>query len=127
MMGDGFIKSGQDHSTGSTLFFITFGPLVWAGQLTLLYGGHTLICFYGGAALLADLLVIGISMPLALMLLVFIARPDRSARALQMRNLPPTRGRPIGSIARLLAVLSLVAVLWTGSTAWLVSACTQGR
>lgn len=127
MAKDGnFFRSGREPSTAGTLVFLMFGPLVWAGHLTLVYGGHTLVCLRGGMADAAGMYVLAVTVVAVLIVCSFIFQLERWARAMGLLT-GEDANRTTHRIARLLAILSLIAVLWSGATVGLVSACVQGR
>ncbi|MCT7373986.1 hypothetical protein [Chelativorans salis] len=123
---DDFFPLGPKPSTTGTIFYLLFGPLLWAGQLTVAYGGHTLACVRGSSPELADAIVIVVTALALVALTGFLIWQDRCARALGQPALP-ARDRATDSMARLLVVLSLPAVLWGGATVGLVAACVAGR
>jgi hypothetical protein len=123
---DDLLAPRPKPSTLGTLVYILFGLIVWAAQLTLVYLGHTLACRLGWPLQAADVLVLGGSIALAAIVIAFLAAPAPVARRL---GLPPGMEdrRVYDRFARAIALLAAVAILWTGATALLVAACTQGR
>ncbi len=77
-----FFRTGTRASIVGTLAYMLFGPLTWAVQLTLVYGGHTLTCATGGGAALADWIVIAVSLVAALVVVVFLLMQDSMADVL---------------------------------------------
>jgi len=104
------------------LVFLMAGPLIWAVHFAVLYGGHTLLC---AAALdmWAKPLVAAATILAGLAILALLHRPDVWARRLGLGAVGPYRT----DLARLLAALSGLAVLWGGATALVLTACVGGR
>jgi hypothetical protein len=46
-MGDAEERSRVREPLGGALLYVLFGPILWASHLTLIYGGHTLLCALG--------------------------------------------------------------------------------
>lgn len=109
-----------------TLTYILFGPLLWSLQLTMVYGGHTLICTGGMPDAFGRLLVLAVSIALALVLVAFLFAHGAAARMFGLSG--DTSGRlTYDRLSRLISYLALIAILWTGATALVVTACVQGR
>jgi hypothetical protein len=123
---DDLLAPRPKPSTLGTLVYILFGLIAWAVQLTLVYAGHTLACRLGWQAATADALVLGVSVVPAVAVVAFLAAPAPFARWLGLHPGMDDR-RVYDRFARAVAVLATVAILWTGATALLVTACTQGR
>ncbi|MCR4264673.1 hypothetical protein [Nitratireductor sp. ZSWI3] len=121
-----FFPPAPKPSTTGTLVYMLFGPLVWAVQFTLAYGGHTLVCARGGAPWISDVVVLAATALTAVLLVCFLVWQERCAGAFG-QPAPPRRDRPTDGIARILAFLSLVAVFWGGATVGLLDACVLGR
>lgn len=121
-----FFPPTKKPSTTGTLLYLMFGLLVWAAHLTIIYGGHTLLCALGFPPQASDWLVIVTTAGAALAIAFFLARQKWWA---QMLALPPDGhpDRPLDLIAHLAAVLSLVAVIWAGAAVAFVASCAQGR
>ena len=117
-------KSGP--STTGTLLYILAGPINWALQFTAVYGGHTLACALGASAALATAMLIALTAAAAFAMVLFLLMQDRAARLSGLRENTAGR-RSYDLTARVLAFLSLVAIIWTGGTALLLDACVQGR
>lgn len=120
------LRPGPRPSVPGTLACLLFGPILWAVQFTVVYASHTLVCSQGGSAPAGHGIVIGTSVALAAAIIAFLLLPERFARGL---GLPPgmdSRSTYL-RIARVGAVLGLVAIVWTGLTAVIVDACAQAR
>jgi len=113
-------------STAGTLVFLAVGPLIWALHLSILYGGHTLICRYRIAPPAADLLVLVATAAATSAILAFLVLPGWSADLLGVRRHAEGRPAYVG-MAWILAVLAGVAILWAGLAALMVNSCTLGR
>lgn len=117
-------KSGP--STVGTLLYILAGLLAWALQFTAVYGGHTLVCALGASPALASAMVIVVTAATAVALALFLLMQDRSAWFFGLHE--DTAGRAsYDTISRLVGFLSLVAILWTGATVFVLNSCIQGR
>ncbi len=123
---DDLLAPRPKPSTVGTLVYILFGLIVWAVQLTLVYGGHTLVCRLGWSPAWADAMVVGVSVVPAVAVVAVLAAPAPVARRLGLHPGMDDR-RVYDRFARAVAALATVAILWTGATALVVSACTQGR
>jgi hypothetical protein len=109
-----------------TLAYILFGPIMWALQLGIVYGGHTVICTSGAPAGFAQIIVLAITAFAALTLLAFLLGQRHAARFFGL--LEETAGRrTYDSLSRIIGILSMIAIIWAGGTALLVTACVQGR
>ncbi|KKB12731.1 hypothetical protein VE25_05740 [Devosia geojensis] len=116
-----------------TLVFLCLGPLLWAVQLTLIYGPQSSLCAYGigtgqgGSNLLVAGLILIVS---ALCMGLAAAALLRPGAAYELA----TGTRPSGEtwpfltwVMRALAALSLLAMLYAGLGALLLPACAQLR
>ncbi|WP_265518670.1 hypothetical protein [Nitratireductor luteus] len=117
-----FFPPTRKPSTTGTLVYLMFGLLVWAAHLTIVYGGHTLLCALGFPPEAASWLVIAATAGAMLVVVCFLTWRKPWAR---MTSLPPDR--TIDLIARLIAILSLVDILWAGAAIAFVTSCSQGR
>ncbi|MBP7338965.1 hypothetical protein [Niveispirillum sp.] len=118
----------KDHppSITRTLLFLLWGPIVWGVQFTLSYGGHTLLCAQGASPVASQWGLAG----LALLALIAIAPVAFRSGAVAARlGVLPTGGEGgfVVLVARLAAILSLIAVPWTAAGALMLQACIQGR
>ena len=112
-------------STVGTLAYILSGPLVWALHLTVIYGGHTLACNQEGAGGTTAWLVIAATVT-SLCILLPVAFSQRIASLFGV--VEKTTDRPeYQALARSLAGLSAIAVIWSGAAVAFVTACTQVR
>ena len=116
-----------------TLIFILVGPIVWAVHLTLIYGSQSSLCAFnlgedrsgGNDAVVAIILIatavfvaiVGFSAVRASFVHTLIARADP----------PEEQFGFIVTIMRILAGLSIVAMLYAGIGAVILPACDQLR
>jgi hypothetical protein len=114
-------SSSARRSGGAGALWLLFGPAVWAVHFTLLYGAHTLLCaLAGGAATrVVPLVVITATAAALAILTVPLVRAPTSYR----RPPPDPVSAFIRSTTVWLLVLSVIAVLWAGATALIVTAC----
>jgi hypothetical protein len=116
-----------------TLIFILFGPIVWAVHLTLIYGGQSSLCAFhvgedksGGNTIVVAIILITTA--------VLIAAVGFSAVRANFVHTLIARAAPcaeqigfIVTIMRILAGLSILAMLYAGIGAVLLPACDQLR
>lgn len=112
------------------LLYIMIGPVVWASCHMLVYAIHWMLCSTG----YADLTVLGLGIvPVSLLLVtglaasclvLAIARPDMLARLFRVGSQPEIHQFSRESM-RLLAILSLFAVMATGATTLFIPACVS--
>jgi hypothetical protein len=119
----------RDHARPSAtgaLAYLTLGPIIWAVQLTVVYGGHTLLCDAGAPPASSVTLVAATTA--AAVLAVLAALLFRPALARRAGLGPDTSGRrTLEALARLLDLLSLIAIVWSGSAAAVLQACAAAR
>jgi hypothetical protein len=121
-------RDGHDPraSATGTLAYLLLGPLIWAVQLTLIYGGHTLLCVAESPPASPMALVAGTTA--AAFLATAVALFFRTALARGFGIGPDAAGRgTLVALARLLDLLSLFAIAWSGSTIALLEACVAAR
>jgi uncharacterized membrane protein YjgN (DUF898 family) len=118
-------KSPFSEKSVGTVAIALVGPsFVWGLHFAAVYAIQSLFCdIFGGsrAAYQAQMAVIAATVAALLILLLLIAKP---AAVLRM-NRPETSLSFLAGVMRLLALLSFFGVLWAGSAALLVPACTQ--
>jgi hypothetical protein len=114
-----------------TILPVLFGPIVWAVHFLIVYGGHASLCAAGDRLPLFDAgslpWLLGGATILALFLLV--APLFRPGVFLDLREEGGATQDPrfLGWLMRLLAVLSLVAVLCMGIAILILPICQQLR
>lgn len=116
-------RTGPRYGTAiAALVYMLFGPLIWAGHLTLVYGAHTLICARNLGPGWASTVVYGVT---ALGLGILFAA---MAYAVSRRRAADAAGETVfrfeHDIMGLMALLSAVGVAWGGLTAVFIGACT---
>ena len=123
-------EPAEESSIASAILFVLTGPILWAGHLAAVYALQSVTCAIGGQSITAADIVPSLVTVATLVavgpLLIALGIPGRLARALRLRF---GRGddRVLISVSRLLGVLSLVGVLWTGSAALALDTCGQLR
>lgn len=109
-------------STVGTLVYLLLGLIIWAIQFTAIYMVHTLVCTVGAPASIASTFVFILSAAIAIALVVALINGDKLARVLGVGA--DAQGRTTyDGIFRLIAILSIVAIVWSGATALIVMAC----
>jgi hypothetical protein len=116
----------REPSTIGTLVFVLWGLIVWGLQFTALYFGHTWFCALGASpGTTTALAAIITAIAVAAMLPVAWAPTRPAALAgLDRRDDDP---RHLILVARAVALLSIIAALWTGAAAIVVEACELAR
>lgn len=112
-------------STLGTLVYILWGPIGWGGQLTLVYVGHTVFCALGATPLVDVLIGLATAFAMASIAPIILA-PTWPGALVRLHPQDADAGS-LMVIARWLAVLASLAVLWTGATLLLVDACMFAR
>lgn len=116
-----------------TLIFIMTGPILWAAQLTLIYGSQSSLCAFGvgvgsgGNNPLAAGAVIGATVLCMILAGVALARPEASFGLITGVTTPGDQWRFLRAVMRILTGLSLLAMLYAGLGAVLLPACAQLR
>lgn len=123
-----FFRSGPEPSTAGTLLYVMFGLIVWAGQFTIVYAGHTLACALALAPPFVDILIIAVTLAALAAIATFLIWPRRMARLFRIRaDALGQTGDAILHIARAIAILSAIAVTWSGGALAFVSVCALSR
>ncbi|SOD41863.1 hypothetical protein [Nitrosovibrio sp. Nv4] len=116
-----------------TLVFMLVGPIVWTVHLTLIYGSQSLLCALnlgedrsaGNAAIIAIILV---ATAVCIAAVGFsAARPGFVHALIARADLPADQAGFIVTIMRVLAWLSILAMLYAGLGAVILPACGQLR
>lgn len=116
-----------------TLVFILVGPLVWTLHLTVIYGSQSLLCALnpgedrsmGNAAVVAIILVA--TAAFVAVAGFSVARPSFVHALIARADLPADQAGFIVTIMRVLAWLSILAMLYAGLGAVMLPACDQLR
>ncbi|HJT50980.1 MAG TPA: hypothetical protein VJ734_03480 [Nitrosospira sp.] len=125
--------SSSNRQGIGTLIFILVGPIVWAVHLTLIYGSQSSLCAFnlgedrsGGNSTVVAIILIATA--------VFIATVGFSAVRANFVHTLIARTAPsaeqvgfIVTIMRILAGLSILAMLYGGIGAVILPACDQLR
>jgi hypothetical protein len=120
-------EPAKEPPVASAILFLLTGPILWAGHLTLVYALQSVTCAIGAfqsAATIIPAFVASATLVAAMLILVAIWLPGRLTRYRSGRGESQTF---LNSVARLLSILSLTGVLWTGSAAFALEACSQLR
>ncbi len=123
---DELLTPNPKPSTVGTLVYILFGPILWALQLAVIYGGHTLACSQGGTPATGEWLVYAASIVPGVVVLAFLVVQSPFARMMGLTRAMEDR-KAYDRIAWVTALLSEFGIVWSGVTALVVTACTQGR
>lgn len=116
----------REPSTIGTLVFLLWGLIVWGLQFTAIYLGHTWFCALGAAPAATIALAAILTAAAAAAILPVAWAPSRPA-ALVGLDRPDDDLRHLLLIARTVALLSIVAAVWTGAAAIAVGACELAR
>lgn len=114
------------QSVGTVLIAL-IGPLtIWALHFSAVYGAHHLVCATLTGSRTGDLMLAAVSVAtvLALLaLLLFIVKPHVVLRMDEAMAISKKSQSFLTDVMRLLALLSLFGVLWSGSTVFFLPAC----
>lgn len=111
-----------------TLVFILTGPILWAAELTAIYGAQSSLCAFGAVPqVTVGWLVIAISLVLLLADIVAIVRPFPLFNLLVGGSPPPDQRAFILGAMRGLGSLSALAMLYFMLAATFLPACAQLR
>lgn len=125
----GYRSNRQDMGT---LIFILLGPIVWAIHLTLIYGSQSSLCaFNAGESAAGRNVVVGIILAATVLCIAATgysaARPGFVHALVARATLPAEQAGFIVAVMRLLAGLSILAMLYAGLGAVMLPACEQLR
>jgi hypothetical protein len=114
----------REPSTVGTLVFLMWGLIVWGLQFTALYLAHTWFCALG-----ASTAATGILAAILTIIAVFAIAPVLLAPALMGKLVGLRQGDSthLLTVARVVALLSTVAAIWTGAAVIVVDACALTR
>lgn len=123
--------SAERASTTGAIFFILFGPIVWAGHLLVVYGGHAVLCATGVASNwslpIVPLLLWGTTGAALILLTVGLLWAPRLRRLLGVASGIEDQNGWLEHLMRLLATLSLFGVVYAGVAVLVVPQCAQLR
>ncbi|WP_027997641.1 hypothetical protein [Sinorhizobium arboris] len=118
----------REPPVAGAIFFLLAGPILWGGHLLAVYTFHAVACAAGGpwtTTIIPGSIVVA-TLAAAGALLLAYAFPGKLAQVLRCAD----RGNDqpfLIRAGRLLTVLSLAGVLWTGSAALALAPCAQFR
>lgn len=113
----------EEISATRAMLVILAGPILWAAHFAFAYATHALAC----ASAISPSAVpwtIGIATLLAIILLAVMLWEPALLRHVEG---PAGSNRFLSRVSRMLAVLSLTGVLWTGWAALTLETCAQLR
>lgn len=111
-----------------TFVFLLTGPILWAAQLTAIYGAQSSLCAF--AALPQHVIggvVIGISLLVIIVSVVTLLWPVAVFRLFTGSTPPEEQDRFLLTVMRLLGALSTLAMLYFGLAAAILPACADLR
>lgn len=109
-----------------TLVFILWGMIVWGLQFSASYAGHTLLCRIGAPAEAAPILVAALAIVSVAAIAPVAFFPHAMARIARIIMTDADRAH-ILTIGRVIAILSIIAAIWTASGIFLIGQCELGR
>ncbi len=112
----------HNPSTLGAMILIVWGLFVWLLHFSTVYIAHTLLCAQETRPTTITILALWATAFAVVVIAPVVVAPQRMAI---LTRLPRSNadGHHVVFIARIVAVLSLVAVLWTGATTVLVDGC----
>ena len=110
------------------ILFLLAGPILWGGHLLAVYTFHAVTCAVAGpwATAVVPGAIVAATLAAAGALLLGFSFPGKLAQALRCFDQGDSQPFLIRA-GRLLTVLSLAGVLWTGSGALALAPCVQFR
>lgn len=124
------MRSRRDNArtapVGGAALFIAFGYLLWFAHFSFAYGATTLACVVWDSEMAADIAVVCVTTAALVLAACYHFGATRLATLL---------GLPAETIARedllrtgrIVVLLGVIAILWTGAANTFVEACTPGR
>ncbi len=114
----------REPPIAGAILFLLAGPILWGGHLLAVYTFHAVACAAGGpwATALVPGSIVLVTLAAAGALLLTLSFPRKLAQVLRCADQPF-----LIRAGRLLTVLSLTGVLWTGSGALALAPCAQFR
>jgi hypothetical protein len=109
-----------------TLAFILWGMIVWGLQFSASYAGHTLLCRIGAPAGTSALMVAALAI-LAVAAIAPVAFFPRAMARLAGIVMTDADRAHILTIGRVIAILSIIAAIWTATGIFLIGQCELGR
>ncbi|ASY66045.1 putative membrane protein (plasmid) [Sinorhizobium sojae CCBAU 05684] len=117
----------REAPIASAILFLLSGPTLWAGHLLLVYGFQSATCVVGSGSVAPSALIqtwVVLATLGAILVLCFgIFFPDRLAHMLRY-DMPDPHNRTFSiRVERLLSLLSLTGVIWSGTSIFLIDVC----
>lgn len=125
------MKENTRRPLTGKLFYLLFGPIVWAFHLAMIYAAHAMLCVRSDlldgarANSIASLIVAATAVALALLVLAMFTEIPRRHNA--DKSGPAAATSFDQSVMASLALLSAIGVTWAGATALIVDSCLQLR
>ncbi|OHV81974.1 hypothetical protein [Ensifer sp. LCM 4579] len=121
------IEPGKEAPTASAVFFLVAGPILWAAHLLVVYGVQSVTCAVGNSAVAPSVLiqasVVLVTLGAILLLCFGLFFPGRLAHMLGY-EMPEPHNRTFSvRVERLLSLLSLMGVVWSGTSVFLIDVC----
>lgn len=111
-----------------TLVFLIFGPILWALDLTMIYGAQSSLCAFEALPQSAIALLIGgVTLGLIFVVAWALLRPDPFFGALTGATPPDEQWPFLVAVMRGLAGLSLLAMVYFASAILLMPTCPALR
>lgn len=117
----------QEAPIASAILFLLSGPILWAGHLLLVYGFQSVTCVVGNGAVAPSALiqtaVVLVTLGAISLLCFGLFFPGRLAHMLRYK-MPDPHNRTFSiRVERLLSLLSLAGVIWSGTSIFLIDVC----
>ncbi|MDW9356084.1 hypothetical protein HR059_22865 (plasmid) [Sinorhizobium meliloti WSM1022] len=118
----------REPPIAGAILFLLAGPILWGGHLLAVYTFHAVACAVGGswATTIVPGSIVVATLATAGALLLAFSFPGKLAQALRCADQGDDQPFLIRA-ERLLTVLALTGVLWTGSGALALGPCAQFR
>ncbi|WP_151613541.1 hypothetical protein [Sinorhizobium alkalisoli] len=121
------IEPGKEAPIASAILFLLAGPILWATHLLLVYGVQSAACAVGNSAMAPSVLiqasVILATLGAILLLCFSLFFPGRLAHMLRY-EMPEPHNRTFSvRVERLLSLLSLMGVVWSGASVFQIDVC----
>ncbi|WEX89712.1 hypothetical protein PZN02_005024 [Sinorhizobium garamanticum] len=120
-------ESTKEAPIASAIFFLLTGPILWAGHFLLVYGVQSVVCVVGsGAGAPPDLIqtsIVVVTLGAILLLCFALFFPGRLAHVLRYETADPHNRIFSIRVERLLSLLSLIGVIWSGTSVFLIDVC----
>ncbi|MFC0809265.1 hypothetical protein ACFHWW_28125 [Ensifer sp. P24N7] len=118
----------REPPIAGAILFLLAGPILWGGHLLAVYTFHAVACAAAGpwATTIVPASIVVATLAAAGALLLAFSFPGKLAQTLRCAD--PGDDQPfLIRAGRLLTVLALTGVLWTGSGALALAPCAQFR